>query len=180
MNDMIASNMPHALRSNYLGYLGHIGQSLTFFFGGVTIILAGLALILDIFPRDVFLWAVSTLGLTYILITASVVLLSLFSLSQYRADPLHNQQWIKIGSQSNTAIATIALTYTLCGISLGVGSLASSDLSPENINHVISGLTKEFGMAFMTSVVGLPLSALMRFIFVLNDTTSRDPSLIPS
>ena len=68
--------------------------------------------------------------------------------------------------QSNL-ISTLALTYTLLGISLGIGELSSSKLDIDTINQTISKLTQQFSMAFMTSVIGLPLSGLLRSILII-------------
>jgi ribose/xylose/arabinose/galactoside ABC-type transport system permease subunit len=64
-------------------------------------------------------------------------------------------------------ISTLALTYTLLGISLGIGELSSSKLDIDTINQTISKLTQQFSMAFMTSVIGLPLSGLLRSILII-------------
>ena len=64
-------------------------------------------------------------------------------------------------------VATLALTYTLFGISLGIGTLAGQGLTPETVQTVIRDLTASFSLAFMTTVVGLPLSAALRTILVV-------------
>jgi ribose/xylose/arabinose/galactoside ABC-type transport system permease subunit len=69
--------------------------------------------------------------------------------------------------QLSNLISTIALTYTLLGISLGIGELSASKLDVNTINQTISKLTEQFSMAFMTSVIGLPLSAILRSIIVI-------------
>lgn len=70
--------------------------------------------------------------------------------------------WFESGVQASSGIATLALTYTLLGISLGIGSLSSQELNPATIPQVIKGLTEHFSMAFMTTVLGLPVSAALR------------------
>ena len=70
--------------------------------------------------------------------------------------------WLHLGLHAANGIATVALTFTLFGISVGVGELTAGNLNIDNVNKVIASLTDQFSMAFMTSVVGLPLSALMR------------------
>jgi hypothetical protein len=70
--------------------------------------------------------------------------------------------WRQTGLQAASCIATLALTCTLLGISLGIGALAETPLTPETVTEVISTLTERFSMAFMTTVIGLPVSALMR------------------
>ena len=58
--------------------------------------------------------------------------------------------------------SSLALTCTLLGISLGIGSLSGHELNPTTIPQVIKGLTEHFAMAFMTTVIGLPVSAALR------------------
>ena len=70
--------------------------------------------------------------------------------------------WLQIGIHASNGVATLALTFTLFGISSGIGQLTAGSLNIEEINSVIASLTDEFSMAFMTSVIGLPLSALLR------------------
>ena len=72
------------------------------------------------------------------------------------------RSWFETGVQSANAIATLALTCTLLGISLGIGSLSDHELNPTTIPQVIKGLTEHFAMAFMTTVIGLPVSAALR------------------
>jgi hypothetical protein len=78
------------------------------------------------------------------------------------------------GLQACNGIATIALTFTLLGISLGIGSLSHGGLTPETINDIIAELTNYFSMAFMTSVIGLPLSAVLRTLLILINTTTMN------
>jgi ribose/xylose/arabinose/galactoside ABC-type transport system permease subunit len=75
--------------------------------------------------------------------------------------------WFETGLQVSNLISTLALTYTLLGISLGIGELSSSKLDIDTINQTISKLTQQFSMAFMTSVIGLPLSGLLRSILII-------------
>jgi hypothetical protein len=75
--------------------------------------------------------------------------------------------WLITGVQLAGGVATLALTYTLFGISLGIGSLAGQGLTPETVQGVIRDLTASFSLAFMTTVVGLPLSAVLRTTLVV-------------
>jgi hypothetical protein len=59
-------------------------------------------------------------------------------------------------------VATLALTYTLLGISLGIGQLAHEELTPATVQVVIRGLTEQFSLAFLTTIVGLPTAAVLR------------------
>ena len=88
--------------------------------------------------------------------------LALIKIHGQRADRPGVRPWFETGVQSANAIATLALTYTLLGISLGIGSLSVYELNPATIPQVIKGLTEHFSMAFMTTVIGLPVSAALR------------------
>ena len=102
------------------------------------------------------LFLVMLVGLVY------VAALSWVKISTNRASDPGVQTWFEAGIQAANGVATVALTYTLLGISLGIGGLADQTLSPATIQEVIRGLTEHFSMAFMTTVVGLPISALLR------------------
>ena len=88
--------------------------------------------------------------------------LALIKIHGQHADRPGVRPWFETGVQSANAIATLALTYTLLGISLGIGSLSVYELNPTTIPQVIKGLTEHFSMAFMTTVIGLPVSAALR------------------
>lgn len=76
--------------------------------------------------------------------------------------PLRRHYWHEVASQCAGGIATLALTFTLLGISLGIGSLAEQAINPETVQDIIKNLTRHFSTAFMTTVVGLPVANLLR------------------
>ena len=81
--------------------------------------------------------------------------------------------WRPTGLQAASCIATLALTCTLLGISLGIGALTETPLTPDTVTGVISALTERFSMAFMTTVIGLPVSALMRSAVLILSVRGR-------
>ncbi|OUS13120.1 hypothetical protein A9Q89_03745 [Gammaproteobacteria bacterium 53_120_T64] len=81
--------------------------------------------------------------------------------------------WFEAGQQSAAGIATLALTFTLLGISLGVGSLSEQPMRADNAPEMIRVLAEQFSMAFMTSVVGLPTAALLRAWLSLTEKRLR-------
>ena len=85
--------------------------------------------------------------------------------------------WTEAGLQAANGIATLALTYTLLGISLGIGTLAEQELTPETVRHVIRGLTSQFSLAFMTTVVGLPTAAILRTLLVVTHAQKQGQQL---
>ena len=70
--------------------------------------------------------------------------------------------WLETGLNLSGGITTLALTFTLLGISLGIGGLAEQELTPDTVQNVIRDLTAQFSLAFMTTVIGLPTAALLR------------------
>ena len=110
-------------------------------------------------------WSDKIFGGMFVAMFAGLLYASVLALIKVHgrsADEPGMRAWFESGVQASSGIATLALTYTLLGISLGIGSLASQELNPATIPQVIKGLTEHFSMAFMTTVVGLPVSAALR------------------
>ena len=82
----------------------------------------------------------------------------------------------RTGVAGRSGVATVALTFTLLGISLGIGGLSGTALTPDNVQGVIAELTGHFSVAFMTTVVGLPSAALLRAVVTLT-ATRRVPGI---
>jgi len=122
-------------------------------------------------PGSFMHWIIQMLSWSFIFLLASLVTACMFCVFKIMGlsaeDGQHISYWQQIGLQSSSAIATLALTYTLLGISMGIGSLSGQEMSAETVNQIISDLTRQFSMAFMTSVVGLPLSAAFRTILIV-------------
>lgn len=115
-------------------------------------------------PGEVVAWALRSLGLGYLALLLVLVLGALIALTRLRdaesVEDLH--LWRDAGLHAASAIATMALTWTLLGISLGIGTLAETELSPGTVQSVIAELTKHFSMAFLTTVIGLPVATALR------------------
>ena len=92
------------------------------------------------------------------------------------ADSSGVRTWFETGVQSANAIATLALTYTLLGISLGIGSLSGHELNYTTIPNIIKNLTMHFSMAFMTTVIGLPVSAVLRSLLLITFSRAEERS----
>ena len=82
--------------------------------------------------------------------------------------------WRAAGLQAASGIATFALTFTLFGISIGIGSLAEQPLTPETVRVVIADLTGQFSLAFMTTVIGLGLRRSRATLMVLQRAWGTD------
>ena len=110
---------------------------------------------------DLFSWIEKFFSSVFIVIYSVLVALGIYAITQLTQHKYANY-WQEVGQQAGNAIATLALTFTLLGISLGIGTLAEQPLSPENVQMMVSGLTKQFSMAFMTTVIGLPTATIIR------------------
>ncbi len=136
--------------------------------GGVVIGLAIIVMATHWSAGDVAAWASRVFGGTFIALMGGLVFTSVFCWVKLRHT--HGEQvWLEAGLQAAAGITTLALTYTLLGISLGVGALASQELTPETVRVVIRELTENFSLAFLTTVVGLPLSAALRTVLLVTN-----------
>jgi hypothetical protein len=153
-----------------------------YFFGACAIVFALLSLATNMNLVDILLWIGKYFGLGFSLLFSLLLGAGIWSIFRLNAlsikDPkrldsgtsslninsLLGQRvfWYQVGMQTANGISTLALTFTLLGISLGIGSLSEQSLNPENVNNVISILTTQFSMAFMTTVVGLPTATALR------------------
>lgn len=171
---------------NILRNAGHLAQAASYLLGLIAIGAAGAVLLYSKDPLALADWALNVLGITFVTLLFGLVFLSLYSLIR-----MHNEQaekaeyWQEVGVQAANGVTTLALTFTLLGISLGIGSLAGRDLNPQTVQAVIREVTANFSLAFMTTVIGLPISALLRSILLIagadrNLSRSNSPASSPS
>ena len=157
--------------------IGAGSRALSGFLGVSVIVLALVATATSMQVADIVDWASRIFGALFLVMFAALAYVSLLSFVQVTtngpADPGH-RTWFEAGVQAANGIATLALTYTLLGISLGIGSLSDQVLTPDTIQGVIRGLTQHFSMAFMTTVVGLPVSAVLRAVLLVAYSRSRE------
>jgi hypothetical protein len=146
-------------------------RALSYFLGAAVL---GLALALAMGapePGEILAWAGRVLGGVFIGCLALLILATLYCwqrLLDRDLRPLQRRAWHEAGLHAANGITTLALTYTLFGISLGIGELAGQNLTPDTVQDVIRGLTERFSLAFMTTVIGLPASALLRALLSIS------------
>jgi hypothetical protein len=138
-----------------------IGKMVGVVIGLAMILLALISLTTNLQVIDLVNWVGRYFGTTFTVFFCLLLLVSAAAIIQLKASA-QKCLWYEVGMQCANGLSTLALTYTLLGISLGIGALAQESLSPENVNQVISVLTTQFSMAFMTTVVGLPSAAIVR------------------
>ena len=154
-------------------YLSHLfnnfSQTLSWFLGSVVVIFFLYMMTTGQNPKVIVDWTLSTLGKLFIIIFLVQLIISIYCLIQVNVlDKPYKRFWFEFGLQVSSSISTVALTFTLFGISVGIGELSSSNLDISTINKTIERLTQQFSMAFMTSVIGLPVSSILKSILIIN------------
>ena len=143
-------------------------RTMSYFLGVVVIGLFAAAMATSLEAGEIMRWAREVFGITFLVALAGLVMTALHGWRGLEAAHGElDQTKFETGLQAANGIATLALTFTLLGISLGIGSLAGHDLGPATIQAVIQDLTRHFSMAFLTTVVGLPVSAVLRAMLMI-------------
>ena len=150
-------------------------RAVSFLLGSLAIGLAFAAMATSRSAAEITDWAGQVLGWTFVSLLASLIFICLFSWIRLLRDGTApaTEVWFEAGVQAANGVTTLALTFTLLGISLGIGSLAGQDLTPDTIQSVIRKMTANFSLAFMTTVIGLPVSALLRSLLIVTDARNR-------
>ncbi|MBT6138928.1 MAG: hypothetical protein HOH65_15770 [Rhodospirillaceae bacterium] len=145
---------------------------LSYALGSCVLALAASVAVTSMRPVQLAEWALTAFGPSFITALTVLVLVTLVAWFRQRSlahDPLARHVWVETGLHAAGGVATLALTFTLLGISLGIGTLADRPLNPETVAGIVGELTRHFSMAFMTTVVGLPLSALLRAVIQIEE-----------
>jgi hypothetical protein len=146
-------------------------QALSYYLGALVLGLAA-AVIFDLRqPSEIIAWATRVLGFTFLALLSALILATLYGWVRLTRPSLplaQRQLWQETGMHAANGIATLGLTYTLFGISLGIGELAGQELTPATVQEVIRGLTERFSLAFMTTVISLPTSVLLRALLSIS------------
>lgn len=163
------NHSPGTIVTSVMAHLSAGSQSLAVMLGLCVMAAAGASYGLSVSVMEIGDWVQKTFGISFVIFLSGLSAIAVFSWAKIsQSTPRDLAYWSELGMQSANGVSTLALTYTLLGISLGIGSLAGQDLTPDTIQSVIATLTGHFSMAFMTSVVGLPLSALLRAMVMIN------------
>ena len=157
-------------------------RALSYFLGIVVLALAGAVYATSLDAADIAEWTRRMFGTTFLVLLSALVFAALFAWARMaRAAEAHSRQiWFEAGKHAASGIATLALTYTLLGISLGIGELAERELSPQTVNLVIAEITEHFSLAFMTTVVGLPVSAALRALLSISRSRAEARAIPPT
>ena len=146
--------------------LGDASRALAIVLGGVSVILAVATLTTGDRPAVVVARAETVLGPVFLMGMLTLSLVAIVAGLRLARDP-GDRPWLAAGLQGASGVATLALTFTLLGIGLGIAALAEAELSPQTVNTIIQELTARFSLAFSTTVVGLPLAAVLRAVLLV-------------
>ena len=158
--------MAGAESSTTAGPVADLAQALGLLLGATVLVLAGCRLLFDLSPAEAAERALALFGGVFPLPFVALVVLAGTAAIRLSRDP-GDRRWRQLGLQAASGIATLALTFTLLGISLGIGGLAGRPLTPDNVQAVIGELTGRFALAFATTVVGLPVAAGFRALVLV-------------
>ena len=163
-------------------FLATSSRTLSYFLGGAVIVLALATMMTSVEVADIARWAWHVFGVTFLVLLASLVFVALFCWTrlQHGGEASASRKfWLEAGVHAANGIATLALTYTLLGISLGIAQLADQELTPATVQAVIRGITDQFSLAFLTTVIGLPTSSILRVLLLV--TNARlEARLVPA
>jgi len=141
-------------------------RAFSYMLGATVVAVAVAASVSSTSLPEIIDWAEKIFGVTFLAIIGGLIFIAVYSWTRIIDCP-GDRVWLEAGLQAANGVTTLALTYTLLGISLGVGSMAENELSPDTIQTVVRNLTAQFSMAFLTTVVGLPLSAVLRTLLLV-------------
>ncbi|SFD43659.1 hypothetical protein [Pseudoalteromonas denitrificans] len=125
------------------------------------ILLALVSFIMQMNLADLFVWLEKVFSWSFIFCYSLLLIIGIYAGAKVKT-AVNADYWYEVGIQVSNGIATLALTFTLLGISLGIGSLGQQSLTPDTVHLIIGELTTHFSTAFMTTVIGLPTANLIR------------------
>ncbi|WP_259780177.1 hypothetical protein [Aestuariispira ectoiniformans] len=153
--------------------LGNLSRSISLLLAAIVVTLAVAAMATSLSVHDIASWMQQVLGLAFLGLFVTLVGVCLFCWVHILRRQGDSQVWLEAGLHAANGITTLALTFTLLGISLGIGSLAEQSLTPETVQAVIRDLTAQFSLAFLTTVIGLPTATLLRALIMVTNAHQR-------
>lgn len=144
-----------------VGPVQDLSRALAILLAAISIGLAAAVWLTGDSPAALAARGVGVVGVAFVAGTVFLALVALVAAVRLWRDP-SDRPWQAAGLQAASGIATLALTFTLLGIGLGIAALAETPVAPETVDRLIAALTERFSLAFSTTVVGLPLAAGLR------------------
>ena len=161
---------------NILAIVGSGSKSISLVLGTAVLGAAVATGVMGLELREMAGWAFEVFSVTFLSLLGAMLAgfaFCLVRLVERRKSGLDGEVCFEAAVHLAGGVATVALTYTLLGISLGIGTLAGRDVNTETVQTIIGDLTSHFSLAFMTTVIGLPVSAVLRAVIHITDTYLR-------
>jgi len=139
--------------------------------GVIVIVLAAASYMTNMTLADLLSYVEKVFSYSFVLLFVPLAVFAAYAIALINRKSINQEQkvfWFEIGQQAANGMSTLALTFTLLGISVGIGTLSKQSLTPDTVNDVIAVLTQQFSMAFMTTVVGLPAATLSRALLAIS------------
>ena len=158
--------------TSIISNLGAGSRGLSIFLGSVAVLIAIASFFSDQSFYGVANWTLKMFGYSFLVIISALIILVCFSwikMFEAKHQNIDRQIWVETGQHAANGVATLALTYTLLGISLGISTLSEHELNSGTIQALIGSLTQHFSLAFMTTVVGLPISGILRALIGITE-----------
>ena len=168
--------------ANILTIAGSGSKSVSLVLGTAVLVAAVASAMMGLDLREIADWAFEVFSVTFMVILGIILAgfaYCLVRLIECRKNGENGDVWLEAAVHLAGGVATVALTYTLLGISLGIGTLAGQPVNAETVQSIIGDLTSHFSLAFMTTVIGLPVSAALRAVIHITDTYLKSTSEIP-
>ena len=160
------------LKNHISSIISTSSRALSFLLGLLGFAFISITIIFNSNINDALNQVLKTLGPIFLILLLGLVFVSIYcwlKQVEFAREQYKRQVWSEAALQSADSISTLALTCTLLGISLGIGTLAEEQLTPDTVQAVVKNLTKHFSLAFMTTVVGLPCSAILRSLIQITE-----------
>ncbi len=154
----------------FLGFIDTGSRAIAYTLGAGVVALAATVMATSVPAEALVAGAADVVGPAFLILMGLLVLTAMFAWIRVLRDggpEERHMPWLESGLQASNGVATLALTYTLLGISLGIGGLSDQELTPETVQLVIQDLTSSFSLAFMTTVIGLPTAAVLRTLLTV-------------
>lgn len=151
-------------------------KAIGYLLGSLAIVLAGLLLLTRTTLEEAVTWSFEVNGIAFTALLIGLTLVAVYCWLRLRGRPRNDPaapKWLAAGLQAANGISTVALTFTLLGVTLGLSDLSGRVLTAETMPGVIHELTGTFALAFLTTVIGQPVAALLRTLLLVSDAVNQ-------
>lgn len=158
-------------------------KAVGYLLGSLAIVLAGLLLLTRTTLEEAATWSFEVNGIAFTALLVGLTLAAVYCWLRLRGRPRNDPaapKWLAAGLQAANGISTVALTFTLLGVTLGLSDLSGRVLTAETMPGVIHELTGTFALAFLTTVIGQPVAALLRTLLLVSDAINQGREETPA